>query len=390
MPLQYKWRVLLVATAALFGTQVARLVVSPLVPDLIETFGVSKSEIGLALTGVGVAAALVQFPSGVLGEQFGERSVILGSLGLAGVGCLLLALAPTFPAFAVFALLLGVGAGSYFIVGASLLDRLFERTGQALGFHAAGAPLAGLLVPVSAAVVAARFDWRVALGLGSVVVLSTLGLVGWQVRPTDPTRPETSVTARLSLGQIWRILRSPPVIHTTFVGAVSVFSWHSFITFFPTFLVERWAFTTQRASLVFGVAFALSTLALPVVGRLSDSFGRDTALAGSLAASAAGLTIFVLSSSGVSVVLGTVVLGFGLSWGGVLQSRIMENFDRDDRGTGFGLVRTAYILPGSAGSAVTGAVADTFGWAPAYGLVAALLLVAAGTLVLNGLFDTGS
>jgi sugar phosphate permease len=67
----------------------------------------------------------------------------------------------------------------------------------------------------------------------------------------------------------------------------------------------------------------------------------------------------------------------------------MENFDRDDRGTGFGLVRTAYILPGSAGSAVTGAVADTFGWAPAYGLVAALLLVAAGTLVLNELFGTG-
>lgn len=387
MRLQYKSRVLIVATGAMFSTQVARLIISPVVPDIIAAFSISKGLIGTALTGIGIASAVSQFPSGVLGEQFGERKVIIASLGLSGLGCLFLALAPTFLAFAVAALLLGAGAGTYFIVGASLLDKLFDRTGQALGFHAAGAPLAGLIAPVGAAIVAAWFNWRVALLGGAGVVFTALILVYWQVEPTPPTRPETTITSRLTLPEIRAILWRKPILFTMFLGTISVFSWTAFITFFPTFLTEYWSFTTQKASIVFGIAFALSTLALPVVGRLSDALGRDTALAGSLLFSGLGLAIFLFVVPEISVFVGTAVLGFGLSWGGVLQARIMEGFDQSDRGAGFGLVRTGYILPGSVGSAVTGAIADSAGWVPAYGLIVVLLIAAAGLLVMNQAFD---
>lgn len=386
MRLKYKSRVLIVATGAMFSTQVARLIISPVVPDIIAAFSISKGLIGIALTGVGIASALSQFPSGVLGEQFGERKVILASLGLSGLGCLLLALAPTFLMFAVAALLLGAGAGSYFIVGVSLLDKLFERTGQALGFHAAGAPLAGLIAPVGAAIVASRFNWRVALLGGAGVVFSALLLVYWQVKRTNPTRPQTTITSRLTLTEIREIVWKKPILYTMFLGTVAVFSWTAFITFFPTFLTEYWLLTTQRASIVFGVAFALSTLALPVVGRLSDALGRDLALAGSLLFSGLGLAVFLFLPPSISVFVGTLVLGFGLSWGGVLQARIMEEFDQNDRGAGFGLVRTGYILPGSIGSAITGVIADNAGWVPAYGLIVVLLVLAAGTLIVNQLF----
>ena len=71
-------------------------------------------------------------------------------------------------------------------------------------------------------------------------------------------------------------------------------------------------------------------------------------------------------------------MGLALTWGGVLQSRFMSQFPETDRASGFGMARTVFVLLGSVGNAVTGVLASRVGWGVAYGVVAALLLVAAG------------
>jgi MFS family permease len=53
--------------------------------------------------------------------------------------------------------------------------------------------------------------------------------------------------------------------------------------------------------------------------------------------------------------------------------KFMDHLDDHERNSGFGLVRTVYMMLGAAGSVVTGLVADLFGWTVAFGL--ALLLV---------------
>ena len=71
-------------------------------------------------------------------------------------------------------------------------------------------------------------------------------------------------------------------------------------------------------------------------------------------------------------------MGLALTWGGVLQSRFMSQFPETDRASGFGMARTVFVLLGSVGNAVTGVLASRVGWGAAYGVVVALLLVAAG------------
>lgn len=56
------WDLLRVTTAAFFVTMAARLAPSPLVPDVMAAFGVSKGTVGIALTGMWAAYALFQFP----------------------------------------------------------------------------------------------------------------------------------------------------------------------------------------------------------------------------------------------------------------------------------------------------------------------------------------
>jgi len=131
--------------------------------------------------------ALFQYPSGVLGDRFGERGVVLVSLGAAAVAVVLLAASPSFPLFGAFVVPLGAGSGLYYPAASSLSTRLYEHTGQALGFHTAGGALAGLLAPVVAAAVSVRYGWRAAILLGVVMLLPAFVLSVRYVERTAPT-----------------------------------------------------------------------------------------------------------------------------------------------------------------------------------------------------------
>jgi hypothetical protein len=84
------------------------------------------------------AYALVQYPAGVFGDRFGERSVVFVSLAVAAAGAATLAAAPTFPLFVAVILVLGVGVGLYYNVGTALLARQFDDLGRAIGIHRVG------------------------------------------------------------------------------------------------------------------------------------------------------------------------------------------------------------------------------------------------------------
>jgi MFS family permease len=379
---RYQERVLALAVFANFSQLWARLLISPIVPVVLVAFDVSKSLVGLALTGMWAAYALFQYPSGILGDRYGERRVVLVSIGAAAVATVLLAASPSFLLFGAFVVLLGAGSGLYYPASSSLLTRLHERTGQALGFHTAGGAFAGLLAPVAAAAVSVRFGWRPAILLGLAMLLPAFVLFALYVRRTDPMRPETELRNRLDPRRALDPLSDPVLLHTTFLGVVASFTWQAFTSFFPTFLVEYRSFSTGRASVVFGAVMVISVVSLPLLGRLSDRLPRDLTLAGALAVGGTGITLFLLGGEFPPIVAGVCLAGIGFGWGGVLHSLFMDNLPADDRASGFGLVRTVYMLFGSLGSVVVGTLADTSGWQVAYGFVVALLV--AGFLSILG------
>jgi MFS family permease len=375
---RYQETVLSLAVFANFSHLGTRLIISPLVPTVLVAFGVSKSLVGLALTGMWAAYALFQYPSGVLGDRFGERRVVLVSLGAAAVSVVLLAASPSFVLFGAFVVLLGASSGLYFPAASALLTRLYEHTGQALGIHTAGGAFAGLLAPVVAAVVGVRYGWRPAIALGLVVLLPALALSARYIQPTAPIRPDTSLAERLDPRRAIGPLSDPSLLHTTFLGVIASFTWQAVSSFFPTFLVEYQSLSTERASLLFGTVMVISVLSLPALGRLSDRFPRDLTLAGALTVAGSGLALVLLGGGTSLLLAGVGLAGIGFGWGGVLHSLFMDHFPADERASGFGLVRTVYMLVGSLGSVVVGTLADTMGWFSAYGVV--VVLVAVGVL----------
>lgn len=382
--------------AAFFCLMASRLVISPLVPGLIGTYGVSKAAIGLGLTGMWATSAALQLPGGALADRFGSRTLVLSGLGLTAAGSLGLVASSSYLGFVAAVLVLGIGYGLYFPAAAALLAGLFPRPGGALGAHISGGDLSGLVAPVAAVAVATTYGYRPALGLGAAIALPVFVLCAWRLRPGGPptaasqgAEPRVGGDAARHAAGFARVrraliaaIRRPSIVYTVAVAAALAFAFQSVISFYPTFLVEHRGLSTGRAGVLFAAIFLIWIAFTPVFGRLADRVGHDGVLSVTLVSLAAGLAIGLVAE-GVVILLAVGLMGVGMSWGGVVASRFMANLPAADRATGYGAVRAVYLLLGSAGSVVTGALAGSAGWVTAYGVSVGLLAAAVVALGIN-------
>jgi MFS family permease len=366
---------------AFFATMAARLTISPVVPAISDAFDVSNAAIGLALTGMWLAYAAAQFPSGLLADRYGERSIILVAVGGTAIACASLALSPSYAAFATSAVVLGGVAGLHFSVATSFLTRILPRTGSAIGIHTAGAPLAGLLVPMAAGAVGAWLGWRWALALGAGIAVPSAALFAIVVRPTAPALPNTSVWRRLRLAPILELLARPPIALTAILSVMGAFVWQATASFLPAFLIEYHGYGTAHAGVLFSVYFVVQGIAQPALGTLSDRIGRYPVAALAVGIGVAGYAALVTASGAWSIGGAVIAVGLAMSWGAALLPAFMDHLGEDERSAGFGLIRTAYMVLGASGSAAAGAAADVFGWAIAFLSLAGLLAIMLGVLL---------
>ncbi|AXG06654.1 MFS transporter [Haloplanus rubicundus] len=369
---RYRHTVLGLCTLAFASTMLARLVISPVVPDVTDGFGVSTGAVGLALSGMWAAYALTQFPSGILGDRFGERRVILAAVGITGCASLLLALSPTFAVFAVLTVALGAGAGLHYSVATTLLTKEFDDIGRAIGVHVAGGPLAGLIAPVVATAVATRYDWRAGVAVGAAVAVPVFVAFAWRIEPTPPERPDESMRDRMAIKPLLALLSRPPIAFTTLVAFLGAFCWQATASFLPTFLVAFRDLPETSAGLLFSAYFVVNGLSQPTIGWVSDRIGRDGAAAATMALGVVGYAALVVGPR-VALLPAVVCVGAAMTWGAPLQSRYFDTFEADERGAAFGLVRTAYMILGASGSVVVGVLSDVAGWEAAYGLLVGVM-----------------
>ncbi|WP_178916417.1 MFS transporter [Natronomonas gomsonensis] len=392
MAVQYRYVALALCTLAFTATMVARLAISPLVPDITADFTVSKGAVGLALSGMWAAYALSQFPSGILADRFGERAVILAAVGITAGASLLLSLSPTFAVFALTVVALGAGAGLHYSVATSFLARHFEQVGRAIGVHVAGGPLAGLATPVAAAAVGARYGWRVAMLLGAAVAVPVFVLFYWQIRRTPPARPDLRMRSRLEVEPLRELLSRPEIRYTTVMAVGGAFCWQATASFLPAFLIEHHGRSVSMASILFSVYFVVHGVTQPIMGALSDRVGRDSTAAIAFGTGVVGYGTLVAVPDGPTVFAAVPLVGVAMSWGAPVQSRFIDNLGETERAAGFGLVRTVYMLLGALGSVVVGGLADVTGWTVAFGLLVAILagefLLAVGPTVRGRLAPT--
>lgn len=386
---QYRHTVLVLCILAFFVTYIARLAISPVVPLITDDFGVSNALIGVALTGMWLAYGFAQFPSGILADQHGERLIIQIAVGGTAIASVLLALSPTYGVFVLALVVLGGFAGLHYAVATTLLSEMFDDVGTAIGLHSIGGPLAGLIAPVAAAWVGVRFGWRAAIVLTAVVGIPIFVLFTWRIRPIEPRRPDDVFRDRLDAGLLVGLISRPSIAFPLLIATAATYVAQGLLSFLPAFLVAFHGYAPTAAGVAFSGFFIVRTCGQIILGRISDSYGRDVALGGSMVTGTVGISLLVVGSGLPAIGIGIGLAAIGSSFFSAIDPRFMDALPNEDRGTGFGLVRTVYTVLGAAGSVGVGLTADLFGWGVAFATLSFLFLVAFVALVVNRTLKLG-
>jgi len=95
--------------AIFFVMSLSTNILGPLVPDIINSFGVSLSAAALLPFSFFIAYGVISIPAGFLVERFKEKPTMLGALSVATLASLSFALHPTYLVAATSLFLMGVG-----------------------------------------------------------------------------------------------------------------------------------------------------------------------------------------------------------------------------------------------------------------------------------------
>lgn len=157
---------------------------SYMLPDMLASFDASDSESTLLRQVSSLAALLVVFLAGVLGERLGGRRVMLGATVFFSLGGVVLLMSPTVQVATFGLLLANIGKSTVTVVTLAYVAlRIRDADGRASAFAtlASVVPVVYLVVPVVAGAMTSAWGWRSVAMLwavmGVVALVAVLRLI---------------------------------------------------------------------------------------------------------------------------------------------------------------------------------------------------------------------
>ena len=293
-------------------------------PKLKAEFGFDKVQLGLIGSAfMWVYAAGAPF-AGLIGDRLRRKDLILGGCFFWSLITVMTGWCGKFWQFVTVRALEGFGETFYFPASMSLISDYHsgQTRSRALSFHQSSVYLGTILGSWLGAWFAERHGWRFAFyffgaaGMVLAVVLYKFlreprrGQSEWAASTAPPAPP---LPVRESLRMVFRT-PTAVVLMLAFIGANFVAT--IFLTWTPTFLVEKFGFKLSNAALSGTVFIHLaSAFSVPVGGILADWFSKRWPggrmlvqalglLAGSAFVVAVGLTKDVTTLIGAMIVFG--------------------------------------------------------------------------------------
>lgn len=357
-------RLSVVLATGWLGIMLARSVIPPLLPSIVDGLAISESQAGFAMTIMWGVYALLHFPAGRLSDQLTRRTVLTTSMAVTILGILGLTRVRTYWLFVSLVGLIGVGAGLYFVPARAMLSDVFvSRRGAALGVQSAAGTLGSAGAGGLAIVALAIGPWQSAFP-PILVILLVVGVL-LQRFVDEPVvlsrvRFETVRTGRRILAD--RETRIVLVVYILFS-----FIWTGIVTFLPSFLQTSKELSPFVATTGYSLVFVVATVIGPLSGNLGDRISRARVAAGALFLGFVGITVLLVGSGTRVVMVGIVVLAAGFrSFPPVMQSYLLSAVDDDSTGADFGAFKSVYTGIGSLGTTYVGAVTDVMNYQVAF------------------------
>jgi len=354
---------------------------SVVLPSIKAGLGLTDVQLGILSSVRQLTSGPLMLPSGVLADLFRRHTAIILALSFAfmGVAYFLVGLAPSYlwilPAIA----LVGVGTALWHPAAMSSLSLKFpQRRGSALAIHGVGASIGDTITPIVIGALLITIAWRDLLKL-QLIPGVILALLLWRLLAS--TYGDQSVV-RPSFGSYMKdmkdLVRHPVVLAIIGVNGLTGMARLSVMTFLPIYIQEELGYSTVVLGIYLALLYAMGAVSQPLMGYLSDRFGRKVVLVPSLFIFGLLLAALAIAQPGIQLVLVIGALGlFFYSLANVTQATVMDVASTNVQASTMGVTSVFGQSISLPGPVIAGLLITAYGNGAAFLFAGAVTLVAA-------------
>jgi len=362
---------------AIFSSTMAK---NPALPLFIRSMGVPLSTVGFIAAASTVVGIIVSLPAGILSDIIGRRRVILAAAIVFATAPFLYLLITSPWQLVLVRIYHGLATAILGPVAlAAVADTFKTGRGERMGWYSSATMVGRFLAPLVGGILIFGEDFRwVYLADGFAGVLALVAAIRLPlIATTSGSVREAFKLHRGKYGQeIVFIFRHPGILATSGIEAVQYFAFGCLETFLPIYLNESLGYPAWRIGLLFTAQILAATFTKPIMGRLSDRYGRIPMIVSGLALGGITTGIMVLSSNYMVIMVLIAMFGLGLATVTASTSALVADLSRaQGRGGAMGILSSIMDIGHSTGPMVAGGLIGAYSYRTAFGIVGIGLVV---------------
>src|SRR3954454_16176328 len=344
--------------------------VAPALPLFAREFGVGGAAAGAVVSAFALMRLVMAPFVGRLINAVGERVLLASGIGVVAVSSLLAGLSQSYWQLLVLRGAGGIGSIMFSVSAASLLVRVTPShlRGRAQGVWA-GSFLIGMVAGPAVGTVA-TFSLRLPFFLyaGTLVLAGLVGLGA--LRHSDLAARQSSRSAPLPLAVALRNRAYLAALAAAFAGDFALVGARSAIV--PLYVRESLHLSAGWAYAAFLIVSLVSGALLLPTGKVADTVGRRPVILVGLLVGATAFLLLPALPAIAGLLTATVLIGVAATSDSVAPGAVMGDVVAGTGGTVVAVFQMAGDLGAVLGPVVTGWVADTAGYSPAFAVCAAV------------------
>jgi MFS family permease len=362
---------------AIFSSTMAK---NPALPLFIRSMGVPVSTVGFIAAASTVVGIVVSLPAGILSDIIGRRRVILMATIVFATAPFLYLLITSPWQLVLIRIYHGLATAILGPVAMAAVADTFEKgRGERMGWYSSATMVGRFLAPFVGGILIFGEDFRwVYLADGFAGVLALVAAIRLPLATAiSGSIWEALKRERGKYGQeIAFVFHNLGILATSVIEAVQYFAFGCLETFFPIYLNEKLGYPVWKIGLLFTAQILAATFTKPVMGRLSDRYGRIPMIVSGLALGGVTTGTMILSSNYLVILVFITLFGLGLATVTASTSALVADLARSQsRGSALGILSSIMDVGHSSGPMVTGVLVGAYSYQMAFGIVGIGLIV---------------